>query len=377
MNPLLIESADQMTELLEQLTDVKLIAVDTEFFRETTYYPKLALVQIATDSIVACVDPLAFEARPALRTLLLDVSITKIFHSCSQDLEVLFYYLGEIPNSIYDTQIANALLTEFHQIGYASLVENEIGTQLDKSQTRTNWLQRPLTAKQIQYAGDDVIYLYQLHSYLDKQLQQKNRHTWFTEECGKLSNNENNFQVAIDKLWRRVSGATKLNRSNIAIVQAIAEWRETNAQEKDKTRKKVLADDILLQLATDPPTDTETLQRILTSRYRINDNEQLQLLDVIVAAQQIPEAQWPDNRYTTLEPLQKTLLKSLQQLVSKKAEELGIASAIICSKKDLENLILRHSDNHNLQNLNVMQGWRLHCIGESLITALTKSHETS
>ena len=139
MTPDLIDSSSKMENLLEQLNDEKIIAVDTEFFRETTYYPQLALVQIATSSIVACIDPLAFDAKPALKKLLLDENIAKIFHSCSQDLEVLFYYLGQIPRSIYDTQIANALLSEHHQIGYASLVENELGMQLDKSQTRTNW----------------------------------------------------------------------------------------------------------------------------------------------------------------------------------------------------------------------------------------------
>ena len=132
MTPELIESSSKMDELLQRLNSKTLIAVDTEFFRETTYYPQLALVQIATDSIVSCIDLLAFDAKPALQKLLLDNNITKIFHSCSQDLEVLFYYLGDTPGAIYDTQIANALLTENHQIGYASLVENELGMQLDK-----------------------------------------------------------------------------------------------------------------------------------------------------------------------------------------------------------------------------------------------------
>ncbi|MBL4712240.1 MAG: HRDC domain-containing protein, partial [Gammaproteobacteria bacterium] len=259
MKPLLIESSSQMDALLAQLDGKNLIAVDTEFFRETTYYPELALVQIATDTIVACIDPLAFDARPALKQLLLDENITKIFHSCSQDIEVLFYYLGDIPNAIYDTQIANALLTDHHQIGYASLVENELGVQLDKSQTRANWLRRPLTEKQIQYAGDDVLYLYQLHNCMDKKLHTCERQSWLTEECSKFS--RNNFQVNIDKLWRRVKGATKLNTEQLAVVQSIALWREEIAQQKNKTRRKILSDNTIIQLALNPPESIHTLNQ--------------------------------------------------------------------------------------------------------------------
>jgi len=249
MSPELIETSADMEALLTQLNNQTIIAVDTEFFRETSYYPKLALVQIATDSVVACIDPLAFDARPALRSILLNSEITKIFHSCSQDLEVLFYYLGEAPNAIYDTQIANSLLNEHQQIGYAKLVEKELGTLLDKSQTRTNWLQRPLTSKQIQYAGDDVLYLYKLQHILDEKLQQLDRKSWFDEESKKLLNDQYSFQPDSDTLWKRVKGSSRLNRKKLAIVQAIALWRENLAKQKDRTRRRILADDIIIDLA--------------------------------------------------------------------------------------------------------------------------------
>jgi len=340
MRPLLIQSSADMDVLAAQLRDVNLIAVDTEFQRETTYYPKLALVQIATDSIIACIDPLAFNAQPALQKILLDPGITKIFHSCSQDLEVLFYYLGAIPAPIYDTQIANALLTEHHQIGYASLVENELHVQLDKSQTRTNWLQRPLTEKQLQYAGDDVYYLYQLEQKLDAQLQQKGRKNWFVEESSNLPTDEKSFQAAADSLWKRVKGATRLNRSQLAIVQSISLWREQLAQKKDKIRKRILADDIIIQLALTPADSIVSLSRIIDHKHNISNEDKQRLLEVITAARQSPADQCPDNRFDALDAQQKTLLKKLQHLVNEKANELGISNAILCSRKDLEKLIL-------------------------------------
>ena len=374
MKPELIESSSKMDELLEQLNNETLIAVDTEFFRETTYYPQLALVQIATASIVACIDPLAFDAKAALKKLLLDNSITKIFHSCSQDLAVLFYYLGEAPGAIYDTQIANALLTEHHQIGYASLVENELGTLLDKSQTRTNWLQRPLTEKQIQYAGDDVLYLYQLQHVLDKKLQQLGRKTWFDEDSAKLVGDENTYQVATDNLWKRVKGATRLNRNKLAIAQSIAIWREQLAQKKDRTRRKILADDIIVDLAFAAPENVQTIDQIIGNRYNFNQQEKQQLLEAITGAVQTPTEQCPDNRFNVLDGEQKTTLKNLQQSVNNKAEELGISAAILSSRKELEKLILLHAqaDTSQISELNIMQGWRLGCIGQQLLEKLAK-----
>jgi ribonuclease D len=369
MKPELIESTGMMDDLLERLSGVTLIAVDTEFFRETTYYPQIALVQIATDSIVACVDPLAFDAKAPLRKLLLDDSITKIFHSCSQDLEVLFYYLGEAPGVIYDTQVANALLTEHHQIGYASLVEEELGTVLDKSQTRTNWLQRPLTQKQLQYAGDDVLYLYRLQHLLDEKLQRLGRKSWFEEESSKLLDDSNNYQVAEEHLWRRVKGTARLNRKQLAIVQAIAIWREALARKKDRTRRKILADEIIVSLAVTPPQNMQAIDHLIDRRYSFNDAEKQQLFDVITASLETPREQCPDNQFNALDNEQKSTLKKLQQLVNKKAEELGISPAILGSRKELEQLILSHSKPvaSNASKLTILQGWRLRCIGQQLI----------
>ncbi|VAW50547.1 Ribonuclease D [hydrothermal vent metagenome] len=374
MKPELIKSSEKMDELLNRLNTVNLIAVDTEFFRETTYYPQLALVQVATDSVVVCIDPLAFDAKPGLKKLLLDSNITKIFHSCSQDLEVLFYYLGEAPNVIYDTQIANALLTEHHQIGYAALVENELGVALDKSQTRTNWLQRPLTQKQLQYAGDDVLYLYQLHKILNKKLQQLDRKIWFDEESKNLIDDNNLFQVTTDTLWTRIKGTSKLNRNKLAIAQAIAEWREQLAQQKDKTRRRLLADDIVVDLAFSAPENTEEVENIIGKKYNFTQQEKQKLVDAINIAKKTPTEQCPNNRFNMLDNEQKSLLKTLQQLTNNKAEKLGISNTILSSKKTLETLVLSRGQTNLSCNskLSVMQGWRLQCIGQELLEKLKK-----
>lgn len=368
-----------MDELSERLTGEKLIAVDTEFFRETSYFPQLALVQIATSSVLACIDPLGFDARPGLRQILLDRQIIKIFHSCSQDLEVLFYYLGEIPAPIHDTQIANAFLEEDHQISYASLVERELGIKLDKSQTRTNWLQRPLTGKQIRYAGDDVYYLYQLYLLLVSRLDEAGKKKWFEEECSTLTMDHNNYRIAVDTLWNRVKGARKLTRDKLAIVQSIAEWREQLARQKDKTRRKVIADDIIIQLALNPPDDLHLLARLAGSNSKFSNEQLQQLLDTIKSALQSSPDAWPDNRFSALDNKQKRLLKHMRQFISEKAEKLQVSEGILTSKKELEKLILYYAGKTEIMNAPrpddcpVLRGWRLHFIGEQLLESIKNS----
>jgi ribonuclease D len=392
MKPELIESSEQMDDLLARLSGHRLIAVDTEFFRETSYFPKLALVQIATDDIVACIDPLAFDARTGLKKILLDTDVTKIFHSCSQDMEVLFYYLGETPAPVYDTQIANALLSEQHQVGYATLVENELGVSLDKSQTRTNWLQRPLSSKQIQYAGDDVLYLYQLHEVLEDRLQAAGRKTWFEEDNHNYSCNDTGYLPATDQLWKRVKGTNRLSRRQLAVVQAVAEWREQLAQEKNITRRKVLVDDIIVKVALEIPDDSDTLRNAIEhsigQRYSFSNGELDGLRNAIEATINASPDCWPDNRFNTMDSQQKTLLKRLQQQTNEKAQELGISATVLCARKELEKLILLIPDNLVPDNSgllaspqqldsNVMRGWRYQCIGKQLSETLLTAAEHS
>ncbi len=369
MTPTLIDTSAKMDDFVSQLNEIKLIAVDTEFQRETTYYPQLALVQIATENIVACIDPLSFDAKPALQKILLNENTVKVFHSCSQDMEVLYYYLGNILTSVYDTQIANALLNEHQQIGYANLVEKELGIQLDKSQTRTNWLQRPLTEKQIQYAGDDVFYLFQLHEILDKKLDSENRKKWFTEESLTIASNETDFQVATDQLWKRVKHATRLPQKKLAIVQAITVWREQLAQTNNKVRKHIIADELVIQLAGAPPENINELNQTIDKRYQFSIDEKNGLLDVIGTAKKSSQDTWPDNRFNALEGDQKKLLKDLQKIVNTKAEELGISNTLLFSRKNLEKLILEKSNSIS-HATSMTNSWQYQYIGHELIDAL-------
>ncbi len=375
MKPALIDNQVAMEQLLASLENESVLAVDTEFFRETTYYPHLGLIQIASDKIIACIDPLAFDASIALKKIFLNPDVTKVFHSCSQDLEVLFHTFGYIPQPIHDTQIAEALLSHHDQIGYARLVEAELGIHLGKTQTRTNWVKRPLTHEQIQYAGDDVSYLFSLYRVMVNKLKTAGRYHWFKQDCEKLSPTElsgtalttslqTQFSADMASLWKRVKASNKLNGLTLAIIQAIAYWREQLAIETDTTRRHVLSDEKIVQLAINPPQNQGELKLCTTGRFHLTVNQLDALLKTIHTAQKTDPSQWPMNNNRRLANEEKNSLKILQQILSDRADELGISSGALCSRKNLESIIRGNT------NVPVLQGWRNECVGEQILQQL-------
>ena len=359
----LIDNEAALDALCKDISHETLLAVDTEFFRETSYFPHIGLVQLASSSRLACVDPLAFDARRGLANLLLNPSITKIFHSCIQDLEVLYQYLGALPCPLIDTQIAAALLSTQEQIGYAGIVEQRTGKILDKSQTRTNWLNRPLSAKQIQYAGDDVLYLIPMYQQMQEELKQLDREHWLEEECDRLCSDTHRFHPDMENCWKRVKGYFNLQGVQLSVCRAIAHWRELQAIQKDITRRRVLADNIVLELSQAPPQNRAELTKI-TALRKSHDDDIDSLLESIQHGLNVPSDEWPvvnSNRPTAEE---KNQLQQLLEIVDNKAKQLELSRSILCPRKDLEALL---NGNRNLQVLN---GWRLNHLGKELLAQL-------
>jgi len=360
---LLVKNHAQLAEFCRVIEDQPHISVDTEFFRETTYFAELALVQIAGGDHIACIDVLAFDAREQLASLLLRHDLGKIFHSCSQDLEVLYQYLGELPVSILDTQIAAAFSGEVDQIGYASLVEQKLGVQLDKSQTRTNWLQRPLSRQQLEYAADDVRYLAQLYDLLWRELESKDRSEWFFQDCAALSTGAERFLPDFENCWKRVRATQRLSGQQLAIVDQVARWRERLAIASNLTRRKVLRDEAVVELATKPPLSRAALAGLRLPREIIQQHGD-DLYRAIEAGASVSADDWPQHPQRRPDPEAKAELKKLQEFVNQQASELGIAASMLCSRKELEKLIAGQRD------LGVLRGWRQDCLGDDLLSLL-------
>lgn len=364
MKPLLIDNSQLFNEICDEFSKQPVLAIDTEFFRETSYFPHLGLVQIATPECIVCVDPLAFDARKGLTRLLLDNTITKIFHACIQDLEVLYHYLGGLPCPVIDTQIAAALLGQNEQIGYAALVEEQMGVVLEKSQTRTNWLKRPLTTKQIEYAGDDVLYLLPLYQQQSEALKDKNREQWLLEECRILCSNETRFFPDIENSWQRVKGIYKLKGKPLHIAHAIALWREQLAIKKDMTRKKIIPDDLILQIAVAEPEDINDINKIGVLSRWLNNDEIISLSSRIKSASSKPKNEWFSIHIHRPAPEEKKRLSRILRLLEKKAGQLGIAQSILCPRKEAEKLASGERD------LQVVKGWRLDSVGKQLLNEI-------
>ena len=357
----LIESPAALESMCERLQSRDCIAIDTEFAREKTYFPHIGLIQIAGDDLIACVDPLAFDVKPQLSELLCNGSLTKVFHACLQDLEVLELTLGKKPCPIFDTQLATALMQEDHQISYAKLVDKELDIQLPKSETRTDWLKRPLTTAQLDYAADDVRYLLSLYRQQQGELDTLNRTEWMREECDRLCSRVFNSETELADSWRRVKGKERLRGLELATLQAAAAWREKRAIARDRPRRRILPDDTLIRIAVNQPRNTSELGKISPVGKFLRMSETDSLSDAICVAYSQTEAEWPSLKRRQLTQQQSAMLDAVLNLLRARASELGISAGMLCNRKDAEKLVLGKRD------LPVLTGWRLDSIGSELL----------
>ena len=224
-----IDSNEQLADFCGRIKDAGYCAIDTEFVREKTYYPILSLIQIASEKHMACIDPLVIDDFDPLVSMIQDPNLTKVFHSPSQDLEILYQQFSIMPQPIFDTQLAAAVLGYDYQIGYADMVHQIIGVKLEKKHTRANWNRRPLSQDEIDYAMDDVRYLLPVFQTLKAELEEKKRYAWIEKDLLAMTA-ISNYQIDTDDLWRRLKGVQKLKGVELQIARHLCCWREKMAQ---------------------------------------------------------------------------------------------------------------------------------------------------
>lgn len=350
------------------------IALDTEFIRERTYYPILALLQICDGKNLSIIDPLKIDDLSALMNLLYNESIVKVVHSARQDMEI-FYYLNGIPfKPVFDTQVASALMGYGEQIGYAPLVKQLLNITLDKSQTRTDWLRRPLTKKQVSYAADDVLYLAQIYPLQRELLQRQGRLEWLDNDFQFLSDSTT-YAPDMDNMWRKVKRINRLKHKHLPILKTLAAWRESQAIKQDRPRRRILSDETLVELCLNPPLKLSDLKHIELNRNS-HHNEQLirqygqQLLTLVQKGLEMPEKDWPalPEKYK-LSKQQEALTDCLMAIVILSADTHNISPHCLCSRKDLEQLS-RDKQDRGKPDLAILNGWRLELAGKELLNFL-------
>ena len=278
-----INTADQLAALCEEIKKASWLALDTEFLREKTYYPKFCLLQIATPEWVACVDPIALPELGNLFEAIYNPGIVKVFHSCHQDLEIFYQMTGKVPWPLFDTQVAAPLLGYQDNPGYAMLVSSLLNINLNKAHTRADWSKRPLSEAEIQYAADDVIYLCQIYQIMLQKLAVLGRADWLKHDFKELEN-PNNYQVLPEKAWLKIRGKNKLTAKQLSIVQALAEWRETTAQAENRPKTWLLRDELIFDMAKQQPETVADLANIRGIKERTVHRYGRKLCEFIAAA---------------------------------------------------------------------------------------------
>lgn len=277
-----IDSDLALSQLCEQLQNCTWLAVDTEFERVNTYYPELCLLQVANGGITAVIDPLAIENLEPLYNVLYNPSIIKVFHAARQDLEIFFHIKSVLPDSIFDTQIAAALLGYDKQLSYANLINEALGVELAKTQTRTNWKRRPLHRSQLEYAADDVIYLGQVYELLSAKLIESGKMDLLEIECNALLRPEV-YVPDPDTMWQKIREAKRLNGTSLAVLKKLAAWREITARMENQPRKWILDDYTLIDIARLSPASKDDLSRIKGMKEQVLNRHGATLLEILGA----------------------------------------------------------------------------------------------
>jgi ribonuclease D len=362
-----VDTPELVDEFLFVLEQHPAIAVDTEFVRERTYYPELCLIQVATGDSIWCIDPITIVDTTSLFVAFNAPQRLKIFHSARQDLEVFFNETGRIPEPLFDTQIAAALLGRPDQIAYAGLVAEFYSRELDKTSSRTNWAQRPLTTRQLDYAADDVRYLEGVKLRLQSELEERGRGSWLVEECARLGELER-YANDPTTIWRRVKGVAKLGPQELNIAAALAAWRERLAQARNLPRGWVLKDDRLLALARSGPGSTSALSAIEGLAPGLIRRHGAEMLEVIETADpglvSAHEANPPK-----LTDAGKSLLKELLNTLQQVAKDCEVSSTLIASRRDIESAICGSME------VRLYQGWREELFGETVRKRIVSSNK--
>ncbi|MBI6926195.1 ribonuclease D [Pseudomonas putida] len=344
------------------------VAVDTEFMRVDTFYPKAGLIQIGDGKCAFLIDPLLIGNWQPLAELLEDRNVVKVLHACSEDLEVLLRLTGKLPQPLFDTQLAAGYLNLGFSMGYSRLVQEVLGIDLPKGETRSDWLQRPLSETQVSYAAEDAVHLAELFSALRARLSD-DKYAWVLEDGAELVA-QLRREVQPDSLYREVKLAWKLSPQQLAVLRALCAWRECEARRRDVPRNRILKEHALWPIAKSQPTNLAALARIDDMHPRTLRQDGETLLQLIKHAASLPAEQWPEPLPEPLPIEASGILKQLRAVGQAEGQRLGIAPELMLRKKTLEALLKSGYPDGPYTLPDSLRGWRRERMGQALLDSL-------
>jgi ribonuclease D len=351
------------------------VALDTEFMRVDTFYPIAGLLQVSGGEQAYLIDPLRISDWTPFSALLQAPGVVKVLHSCSEDLEVFLRLTGSLPTPLFDTQLAAGYLNLGFSMGYSRLVQALLDIELPKGETRSDWLQRPLSELQVRYAAEDVLHLVEVYRALMARLAPQ-KVEWILEDGAELVANLGR-EVAPEDAWRDAKLAWKLSRQQQAVLRALCAWREREARARNQPRNRILREHSLWPLARTQPDNLVALARIEDMHPKTVRQDGETLLQLIRDAAALPPEQWPQALPEPLPIEASALLKKLRAIGQQEGERLDIVPELMLRKKTLEALLKSGYPNGPYQLPDSLRGWRRELMGQALLDCLASEGESA
>ena len=351
------------------------VALDTEFMRVDTFYPIAGLLQVSGGDGAYLIDPLRISDWRPFAALLEAPTVVKVLHSCSEDLEVFLRLTGSLPAPLFDTQLAAGYLNLGFSMGYSRLVQALLDIELPKGETRSDWLQRPLSELQVRYAAEDVSHLVEVYRALMARLAPQ-KVEWILEDGAELVANLGR-EVVPEDAWRDAKLAWKLSRQQQAVLRALCAWREREARARNQPRNRILREHSLWPLARTQPDNLVALARIEDMHPKTVRQDGETLLQLIREAAALPPEQWPEALPEPLPIEASALLKKLRAVGQREGEHLDIVPELMLRKKTLEALLKSGYPNGPYQLPDSLRGWRRELMGQALLDCLAAEGESA
>ncbi|MCM2395509.1 ribonuclease D [Rhizobium sp. S95] len=357
----MIETTAALEEACRKLAQSDFITIDTEFLRETTFWPELCLIQMASPDLEVIVDPLAkgLDLAPFF-ILMADDSVVKVFHAARQDIEIIFHLGNLIPHPIFDTQVAAMVCGFGDSVSYDQLVQKVKNVHIDKTSRFTDWSRRPLSEKQLDYALADVTHLRDVYLKLKSDLERDGRAEWLTEEMAILESRET-YDLHPDDAWQRLKMRLR-KPQELAVMQYVAAWREREARSRNVPRSRVLKDDAIYEIAQQQPKDTEALGRLRTiPKGWERSSSGAAIIEQVNAALALPKSDMPHvHRHNHAPEGAQAAVELLKVLLRLTSEKHGVASKVIANSDDLEKIAAEGEK----ADVPALQGWRRELFGD-------------
>lgn len=360
----IVENNEDLAAFLAELGDAPYLALDTEFLRDQTYYPKLCLIQVAAPGVEGIIDPLApgLDLKPFYE-LIARPDIVKVLHAARQDIEIFYLQGGVLPDPLFDTQIAAMVCGFGDAASYETLARKVAHVEIDKSARFTDWSHRPLSKRQLEYALADVTHLRVIYEWMKARLEKTGRYSWVAEEVANLQDPAL-YKLDPELAWKRLKPRSS-NKRFLAVLASLAAWREREAQARDIPRGRVLKDEALTEIAAHPPETPDALERVrAVPKGFANSRLGKGLNEAITAGMtaEPPDGAIMENKQRRRREPSAAVVDLLKTLLRLRAESAGVAPRLIANAEDIEKLAAEEDD-----GVIALQGWRGEVFGKDAI----------